>query len=118
MLIADPRGPTTLVELDIETYDFAEGVDLEWSPDGSQLAILVSSSDSEQELWLVEEGVARRLWKFSSAAHGGGMAWTDDGRSLLVAGECCANRPPSVQLVDVDTGNGRAAGHQPLKGNQ
>jgi hypothetical protein len=109
VLIADPRGPTRLVEL--EAYGLVEGaLDLEWSPDGTQLAILVSSSASEQELWLVarEEGVARRLSEFASEATGGAMAWTEDGRAVVVAGgECCGEGPPYVQLVDVDTGNGR-----------
>jgi Tol biopolymer transport system component len=109
VLIADPRGPTRLVEL--EVYGLVEGgVDLEWSPDGSQLAILVSSSPSEQELWLVvrQGGVARRLSEFASDPGGGAMAWTEDGRSLVVAGgECCGKRPPYVQLVDVSTGSGR-----------
>jgi Tol biopolymer transport system component len=108
VLIADPNGATMLVEL--QAYGLVEGggVDLEWSPDGSQLALLASTSASEKALWLVprEGGVAHRLSTFVS--YSGDMTWTPDGRSVVVAGgPCCEGGDAHVEVVDVATGEER-----------
>ena len=81
---------------------------LRWSPDGSQLALLVPYSYPREEVWLVpaDGGAAHLLPGFDREADTSGIAWTADGRSVVAAGSgCCPQRPPFVEVVDVTTGS-------------
>ena len=108
VMIVDRDGTTHLVDLD--EYGLREGgtLELKWSPDGSQLALLVPSSYSHETIWLVpaDGGAAHRLARFDREEDTTGIAWTADGRSIVAAGSgCCPKRPPFVEVIDVTTGD-------------
>jgi Tol biopolymer transport system component len=106
VLIVDLDGTTHLVGLD--AYGLVEGgtLALRWSPDGSQLALLVASGPSHETVWLVpaDGGAVHALAGFDPDT--GDIAWTADGRSVLaVGGACCPEGRPFVEVVDVATGD-------------
>ena len=108
MLIVDLDGTKHFVALD--AYGLVEGsaqgtLPLRWSPDGSQLALLVPSWPNHETLWLVpaDGGAAHPLPGFDPDTHD--IAWTAGGRSILaVGGACCPEGRPFVEVVDVPTG--------------
>ncbi len=109
VLIVDLDGTTHLVRLD--AYGLVEGsitgaLPLRWSPDGSQLALLVPSSPYHETVWLVpaDGGAAHPLAGFDPNTRD--IAWTADGRSILaVGGGCCPDGAPFAKVVDVATGD-------------
>ena len=89
VLIVDLDGTTHLVGLD--AYGLVEGsttgtLPLRWSPDGSQLALLVPSRAYHETVWLVpaDGGAAHLLAGFDPDTRD--IAWTADGRSILAVG--------------------------------
>lgn len=103
VLIADLDGTTSLV--DLEAYGLREGGDLEleWSPDGSQLAFLVADAQGQQTVWLVraDDGPAHPLAS-DRDDHATQLEWTTDGRALVLAGDGIGN-PPTVTVIDAAT---------------
>ena len=113
-LIVDLDGTTHLVGLDaygLPLDGLVEGsitgaLPLRWSPDGSQLALLVPSSPYHETVWLVpaDGGAAHPLAGFDPNTRD--IAWTADGRSILaVGGACCPEGRPFAEVVDVATGD-------------
>ncbi len=108
VLIVDPDGTTHLVDIAASGLSGGGTLQLTWSPDGSQLALLVPYSYPREEVWLVpaDGGAAHLLPGFDREADTTGIAWTADGRSVVAAGSgCCPKRPPFVEVVDVTTGS-------------
>ncbi|MEO8424356.1 MAG: hypothetical protein ABI595_10685 [Actinomycetota bacterium] len=109
VLIVGLDGTTHFVGLD--AYGLVEGsttgtLPLRWSPDGSQLALLVPSWPYHETVWLVpaDGGAAHPLAGFDPDTRD--IAWTADGRSILaVGGTCCPEGRPFVEVVDVATGD-------------
>jgi Tol biopolymer transport system component len=106
VLIVDLDGTRHLVKLD--AYGLVKGgtIELKWSPDGSQLALLAPSRPSNETVWLVpvDGGAARSLAGFGPDTRD--IAWTADGRSLLaIGGACCPEGPPFAEVLDVATGD-------------
>ena len=95
VLIVDLDGTTHFVGLDayglpVDGLVEAGALPLRWSPDGSQLALLVPLRANHETVWLVpaDGGAAHRLAGFDPGTLD--IAWTADGRSLLaVGGACC-----------------------------
>ena len=107
VMIVDPDGTTHLVDVNASGLSEGGRVQLTWSPDGSQLALLVPYAYPREEVWLVpaDGGAAHLLPGFDREADTTGIAWTADGRSVVAAGSgCCPERPPFVDVVDVTTG--------------
>lgn len=103
VLIVDLDGTTHLVALD--AYGLVEGGPmLRWSPDESQLALLVPSAPSNETLWLIpaDGGAAHLLPGLDPDTHD--IAWTADGRSVVAVGGAWVGAP-FVDMVDVATGD-------------
>jgi WD40-like Beta Propeller Repeat len=113
VLFADADGTTNLVPFD--DPQLADGVrEMEWSPDGTQVAVLLWPTGSGQALWVVsaDGGAARRVPGFGEGQEreATAIAWAPDGRSVVVGGSsgppgCCAQDHPFVEVVDVATGD-------------
>jgi hypothetical protein len=128
VLIVDPDGTTHLV--DVAATGLTEGgtIELQWSPDGSQLALLVPYAYPREEVWLIpaDGGAAHVLAGIDPDTSD--IAWTADGRSIVAAGSgCCYGRPPFVEVVDITTGDTHGVplpeswnhlGYQPILGSE
>jgi Tol biopolymer transport system component len=108
VLIVDLDGTTHLVRLD--AYGLVEGsttgtLPLRWSPDGSQLALLVPSEPSHETVWLVpaDGGAAHALAGFDPDTHD--IAWSPNGRSILAVGGAYPDGLPFIEEVEVATGD-------------
>ena len=114
VLIAGLDGERELVRFD--AYGLREGgdLDLAWSPDGSQLAFLVSPTKSTQVVRIIsaDGGSTHVLTGLLPDGETPGMsvndiAWTSDGGSVVVAGgPCCAEGGLFLRVIDVATGDG------------
>jgi Tol biopolymer transport system component len=66
---------------------FANGV-MAWSPDGKQLAIVSQNANAPASIWLLEPAAVapqyRKLVELPPGPRIRGVAWTPDGRSLIV----------------------------------
>jgi Tol biopolymer transport system component len=110
VLIAGLEGSTRLVEVDANGLVEGGTVELEWSPDGSQLALLVSSAPDQATVWLVpaDGRAAHLLPGFDPNEDPSDIAWTADGRSVVViGGMCCPEGRSFVRVIDVATGDSR-----------
>jgi WD40 repeat protein len=114
VLIADLDGGRELVRFD--DYSLTEGgdLDLAWSPDGTQLAFLASPTKLTQVIRIIpaDGDPTHVLTELLPDGGTSGMsvndiAWTADGRSVVVAGgPCCVEGRPFLRVIDVATGEG------------
>lgn len=113
VLFAKADGTTSLVRIhNVHRLDEVAG--LEWSPDGSQVALLpMASYPVSLTLWVVpaDGGAARPLTGFDTGEVPNTIAWAADARSVVVGGSSGPN--PFVKVVDVATGG---ASDVPLPG--
>jgi Tol biopolymer transport system component len=75
----EARAPAPLGEVGVPTA-------IGWSPDGAQIALVNLPGREAAEAWLLTIGGngLRKLAEFSAPAELEGIAWTPDGRSVLV----------------------------------
>ena len=105
VMIVDLDGGTHLVRLDAYGLH-EEDPTLRWSPDGSHLALLVSTSQSHETLRLIPAGGGAAHLLPGIDPDTNSIAWTADGGSIVVAGGgCCPGGRPFVEVVDVTTGD-------------
>lgn len=100
VMFAEADGTTRLVRFG-PTEDEVSG--LEWSPDGSQVAVLLWPSSLSETLWVVpaDDGAPRPLGEFGTYGEADTIAWAADARSVVVGG---SKDRPFVKVVDVATG--------------
>ncbi len=113
VLFAEADGTTSLVRIDgVHRLDEVAG--LQWSPDGSQVAVLpMASYPGSLTLWIVpaDGGAPRPLTGFDTGEVPNTVAWTPDARSVVVGGSTglspvggLSGVSPFVKVVDVATG--------------
>jgi Tol biopolymer transport system component len=78
-----------------------------WSPDGKQIAFLrVTGGRSEYRIVAVEGGAEKKVAEFAAPRDEAqplpAVAWTGDGKSLIVVNDDAA--PPALAVVNVETG--------------
>jgi Tol biopolymer transport system component len=109
VLVADIDGRTDLVRFgDPQLADGVKGI--EWSPDGTRVAVLLWPPGPQ--LWVVpaDGGAARTVTGFGAGYEANTVNWASDGRSVIVAGssDCCVGLDGEraiVKVVDVVTGD-------------
>lgn len=86
---------------------------VEWSPDGSRVALLVATRFDET-VWIVpaDGSSPRRLIEFGRDALANTVTWAPDSRSVVVGGSygsyfsgCCKEARPFIKVVDVASGD-------------
>jgi WD40 repeat protein len=105
LLLAAADGTTTTIPIDgFGQMDEVRG--LEWSPDGSRLAVLSWPDASGSTVWVVSlEGDVQPVIEFDADEVPVTVAWTMDSRLVVVAGQTQPGASPSpfVRVVDVAT---------------
>jgi Tol biopolymer transport system component len=105
VLFAEADGTTSLVRID-DVHRLGEVAGLEWSPDGSQVALLpMASYPVSLTLWVVpaDGGAPRPLTGFDAGEVPNTIAWAADARSVVVGGS--SGPSPFVKVVDAATGD-------------
>jgi Tol biopolymer transport system component len=109
VMIADLDGNSTLVPMDAYSLVEGGGSNPQWSPDGSRVAFLVRvSNQGGYDLWIIPaDGSDPRM--LSSLTDATAIAWTQDGRSVVVAGAVPEGPDqvpvPFVKVIDVESGD-------------
>jgi hypothetical protein len=103
VLFADAESDSRLVTLD-EPGDEDNLSDMEWSPDGSRVAVSITpGSGTQRFIWVapVDGGAPTRLAP-SPGRSPDAIAWTPEGDAVVVAGT--DERSPFVETIDIRTG--------------
>ena len=103
VLFADAGGEATLVTLDeVGAEDTA--FEMAWSPDASAVAVTITPGrGTERLVWVVpaDGGAPVRLTPSTPRRSPDAIAWTSDGRAVVVAGT--EEDSPFVESIDVST---------------
>lgn len=107
LLLVEADGRTRSIRVEaFRGLDELSHLNLEWSPDGSRIAVLPYSDTP----WVipVDGGAPLHLTEFDGREQPGPVAWTADGRSLVVTGSrgpLDLDTNPFVSAVNISTGD-------------
>jgi Tol biopolymer transport system component len=90
-----------------------------WSPDGTQIAFLVQSSEADEGIYLISSmgGLPRKIFTPHNYVHWeqGALSWSPDGKSLLFPDTADSQVVSSIYQLPLDTLQPHAITHPPAE---